>query len=102
MSNICLILTTTDNKIVAENIASKLVEKNLAKCVQIDRVSSYFRWENKISVTEEFRLTIKTQAKNYLSIEEYIIKNHNYQLPQIISIDVSEGYCEYLKWIKGE
>ncbi|MGI4776194.1 MAG: divalent-cation tolerance protein CutA [Janthinobacterium lividum] len=99
---VCVILTTTDDKEIADKIAKKLVENDLAKCVQIDNITSYFQWEGSTSVTSEFRLTIKADAKNYQLIEKDIIENHNYQLPQIIKFDISGGYSRYLQWIEGK
>lgn len=97
----CIILTTTDDKEVADKLASYLVQNNLAACVQIDETTGFFKWEGKFSQGKEFRLMIKTISENYNDIEKIIRVNHNYTLPQIIKLDITAGLPEYLDWIKS-
>ena len=96
----CVILTTTDKKETAELIAKILVEHKLAACVQIDQVQSFFSYEERLEQTNEFRLMIKAKSDNYKDVEHTIKFNHNYQLPQIIKLDITAGLPEYLKWIQ--
>ncbi|AAU03652.1 probable periplasmic divalent cation tolerance protein CutA [Rickettsia typhi str. Wilmington] len=95
----CLILTTTNDLQIAEKIASILLELNLAACIQIDNIKSYYRWDNKTIIENEHRLVIKTKSYNYNAIENKILEIHNYALPQIIKINIDYGYQQYLKWI---
>ena len=95
----CVVLTTTDSKETAILIAKTLIERKLAACVQLDEVVSFFCYEAESSETKEFRLMIKASSDNYKAIEESIKFNHNYQLPQIIRLDVADGLSEYINWI---
>lgn len=95
----CVILTTTDDKMVAEKLAATLVEKKIAACVQIDETVGVFRWEGKISSGKEFRILIKTRSDYYKKVEELIMREHNYELPQIVKIDLTDGLPEYFGWI---
>ncbi len=95
----CLILTTTDNHDIAEKIAFVLVENDLAKCTQIDQVKSYCKWEGKSICDNEYRIMIKANAKQYSAIENEILKNHNYKLPQIIKLEIKDGFPAYLEWL---
>lgn len=95
----CIILTTTDKKEIANMIANKLVEADLAACVQIDNITGIFKWKGELSSGEEFRLLIKAKEKNYKLIEQEIVKLHNYELPQIIKLDINDGLPSYLEWI---
>ena len=97
----CVVLTTTDDREIAEFIVSTLIKDKLAACVQIDEVESFFEYEAKLKKTKEFRLMIKATSDNYRAIENSIKINHNYQLPQIIKLDIAAGLPEYLKWIQG-
>jgi len=45
---------------------------------------------------------IKALSDNYNEIEKSIKLNHNYQLPQIIKLDITDGLPEYLKWVQGK
>lgn len=97
----CIVLTTTDDKEIADKLASELVQNDLAACVQIDETTGFFKWEGKFSQGKEFRLMIKTTSKNYNSVEKAILINHNYTLPQIVKLDITAGLPEYLNWIKS-
>ena len=50
MQDYCLILTTTNDLQIVEQIASVLLELNLAACIQIDDVKSYFRWDGRVTL----------------------------------------------------
>ena len=99
MQECCLIFTTTNNLQIAEKIASTLLEFELVACVQIDKVKSYFRWDNKITSEKEYRIAIKAKSSNYSEIENRILTTHNYELPQIIKINIDGGLQTYLEWI---
>ena len=98
-SDYCIIVTTTDEENNAENMASHLVSEKLAACVQIDKVKSYYSWKAELQIDNEYRLSIKAPAKNYDAIERAILEIHNYSLPQIIKLDITDGLDGYLKWI---
>jgi periplasmic divalent cation tolerance protein len=97
----CVVMTTTDSRDVAKLIAQGLVTNKLAACVQIDKVNSFFFWEGRAQEGEEFRLTIKALTDNYADIEKFILGNHNYQLPQIIKLDITDGLPAYLDWVEA-
>ena len=98
----CIILTTTNDRQVAEHIATTLLEINLASCIQINDIDSYFKWESKIVSEKEYRLMIKAKVDNYTKIENIIINLHNYELPQIIRLNIDDGLPAYLNWIIQE
>lgn len=98
-SEYCIILTTTDSIKVANTIAHELVENNLSACVQINDIDSIYKWDNKITQSKEFRLVIKAKTDQYQNIENLILSLHNYTLPQIIQIAISNAYPPYLLWL---
>jgi len=95
----CVIITTSDDQIIAEKIAKKLVEVNLASCVQIDNITSIFKWDSKISSNKEFRLMIKAKSENYTQIQDLVVAIHNYEIPEIIKLDITDGLESYLNWL---
>jgi periplasmic divalent cation tolerance protein len=97
----CIILTTTDKKEMAYKIAHKLLEMNLAACVQFDKITSFFKWEGKTSEVKEIRLIIKAKSDNYKNIEKVISSIHNYKIPQIVKLNISEGLPAYLDWLNS-
>jgi periplasmic divalent cation tolerance protein len=96
------IKTTIHTKKEAKRIANILLEQKLAACIQIKKVESLYRWQGKTHNEKEYELSIKTKKDLYSKIEEIIIKNHSYQVPQIIAFDIIEGYDKYLNWIYQE
>ena len=96
---VCIILTTTNDEAVAYMLAKDLIVKKIAACVQVDKVKSFFFYDNKVQEEDEFRLIIKAASKNYKIIEETIKLNHNYQLPQIIKLDITDGLAQYVDWL---
>lgn len=95
----CVILTTTDDQQVLDKLTISLLEANLAACIQVDNIVSYFKWEGKISSVPEFRIVVKAKSDNYNAIEKMIIDIHNYDLPQIIKLDIQDGLPAYLNWV---
>ncbi|MGY8747924.1 MAG: divalent-cation tolerance protein CutA [Pirellulales bacterium] len=97
---IVMVLTTTDSQAVAEAIANELVSNKLAACVQIDGpINSVYIWEDKLESSQELRLSIKTTQIKVAKVVESIKTIHNYDLPQIISIPITGGNNDYLKWV---
>lgn len=99
LESCCIILTTTNAQNIVEQITSTLIKENLAACVQVDNVVSHFKWQDKISSEPEFRIVIKAKSANYDKIEKIIISLHNYDIPQIIKLDIQDGLPAYLNWI---
>ncbi len=102
MSEFIIILTTTDSEEKADKIASHLLEKRLAACVQIFPIKSYYRWKGKIENSSEFALFIKTKKPKYKDVEKEIKSVHSYETPEIISIPILDGSKDYLSWLSKE
>ena len=94
-----IILTTCPNDAEAKQLASKLIEKKLAACVQLSAITSYYTWKNELCVDPEVRLVIKTREHLYPSVEKCIKTHHSYDVPQIIQTPITEGAADYLDWI---
>ncbi|VAW76175.1 Periplasmic divalent cation tolerance protein CutA [hydrothermal vent metagenome] len=84
-----------------ERIARYLVEHRLVACVNvIPGITSVYRWEGKVTADSEALLKIKATAGSYQAIETAIRSQHPYELPEIIAVPVSNGWSEYLDWIR--
>ncbi|MCH9813560.1 MAG: divalent-cation tolerance protein CutA [Epsilonproteobacteria bacterium] len=99
MAEFVMILTTYPNRKEAKAVASLLLEKKLAACVQLNDIESLYIWEGKIENDPEIRVTIKTKKSNFQAIAETITKLHPYETPQIIEIPITNGSKTYLEWI---
>jgi len=99
LKQFCIIITTTDDQVVADRIAAELVEIDLASCVQIDNITSIFKWNDKILSNKELRLLIKAKSENYKRVEDFIVAIHNYETPQIIKLNIDDGLSSFLNWL---
>ena len=96
-----IVLSTTDTLESAEAIASALVDAREAACVNIvPEIRSVYRWEGKVCSESECLLVIKSSSEKFAAIQKRIRSLHNYQVPEIIAVPVSEGDSEYLKWLQ--
>lgn len=93
------VITTFETKEEAREMSKAIIEKKLAACCSIEEIESIYSWKNKVETAEEFQLTIKTKEPLYKQLEEFILKNHPYETPQIISIPILNGSSGYLRWI---
>jgi len=96
-----IIITTAANKESAQKIAKLLIEKRLAACVQMFPIESVYFWQDKICEEKEITLFIKSKTSLFDDISYAIKTNHEYEVPEIIQIPVTNGLPEYLKWIDG-
>jgi len=100
MAEFIQVLTTTDNKNLAEQIGRALVERRLASCVQIvGPVASIYRWQGQVESAEEWQCWIKTTRERFAAVEQAIRELHNYSLPEILAIPVVAGSSAYLQWL---
>ena len=99
--DIIAVLTTTDSRAEAQTIASALVERKLAACVQISSIDSVYTWEGATHNDPEHRLLIKTTRERYPNVESAIIELHSYELPAVIAIDISHAYTPFAEWVAG-
>lgn len=84
----------------AEGLASELVERSLAACVQIGPgVRSIYRWQGAVEKSEERLLLIKSRRELFASLEAAIKDRHPYEVPEIVALDVSVGHAPYLDWL---
>ncbi|HET8639351.1 MAG TPA: divalent-cation tolerance protein CutA [Solirubrobacterales bacterium] len=94
------VLTTVASEAEAERIASSLIERRLAACVQtIGPIASRYRWRGKIEEAEEWQCLAKTEASRYQEVEGAIRELHSYEEPEILAIPVLTGSEGYLGWI---
>ncbi|MEM4295583.1 MAG: divalent-cation tolerance protein CutA [Candidatus Anstonellales archaeon] len=93
--------TTTDKKSVAENIANALISKNIASCVQIISMQSFYLWEGKKQKSKEYLIIIKAKNQNVKIIEKEVKRLSNYELPEFIYFKANASK-DYAAWINGK
>ncbi len=100
MADHLLVITTLPDETAGEMVAKRLIEGGFAACVNISApVTSIYRWEGKIESGREVMLTIKTTAARYAAVEQVILVDHPYELPEVIAVPITAGSDGYLAWI---
>ena len=100
MTDKLLILTTVDKEETADRIATALVDRQLAACVNIMPLAlSVYRWKEKICRDREFILFIKTSQHLFNEVRDTIRELHTYDLPEVIALPVVVGEEKALDWI---
>ena len=94
-----LIMTTIDNDDAAARIATELVERREAACVQQVDIRSRYRWQGEVKCDPEILLLVKTSTGAAEAAMQTIRENHGYDVPEIIALPVTDGWPAYLDWI---
>jgi periplasmic divalent cation tolerance protein len=85
----------------ARKVCRFLVQERLVACAQIvPWIESVFMWDNKLDVSQETKVLLKTRADKYDRIRDVIMQNCTYQIPEITFFNIAGGNQEYLDWIK--
>ena len=98
MTSIMIISTFPDKKSISK-IASHVVKKKFAACVNITKISSVYSWKGKVENQSEYLAFFKTTKKNQLILKQEIKKLHPYDIPEIAEIDIKSINQTYLKWL---
>ncbi len=100
MSEFRIVLVTVSGTEEAERIANLLIGAGLSPCVNIiPSVISVYQWKNKMNRDEEALMIIKTSESAFEEVRELVEKNHSYDVPEIISVEISQlspAYAAFL------
>jgi len=100
MTDFIQITTTTSNRSGADKIASTLVERRLAACVQVSGpITSTYRWQGNVETAEEWSCIIKTSQAQLDVIRQVFRELHPYEVPELIATPIVAGGEAYLKWL---
>ncbi len=95
-----LVLTNLPDDQTASQLAQSLVQQNLAACVNVlSPCQSFYRWQGKLEHVTETPVMIKTTQAKYQALETAILSAHPYELPEIIVLNIHDGYAPYLQWL---
>ena len=95
-----VIVFVTCEREQATEISEVVVGEKLAACVNVvSGVQSCYLWEGKMTWADEVLLVIKTTRERYDSLEAQIKAIHRYEVPEIVSVAITDGLEKYLEWI---
>ncbi len=103
MTGFILVYITAKDLEEARNIADTLVKEKLVACANvIPKIESVFWWKGKIEKQDEVAIIAKTRE----DLSERLIKRvkelHSYEIPCIVTLPISGGNEDFLKWIEEE
>ena len=85
---------------VARTIAIKLVEEQLAACVNLSSgTESIYRWQGKVESANEVLGMIKTTRPVYEALESRLKELHPYEVPEILALPAERALAAYAKWV---
>ena len=99
MTEFAIVQTTVGSKENVDRIISALLNAKLIACANIIKTESHYVWNNAIQNEPEFIVIFKTKKSDYSDIEKLIIEHHDYEVPQVTSINIDKGSNTYLNWI---
>ena len=99
MDYIMVFVTAPDEK-TAAGIARTIVEERLAACANIVKdIRSIYRWQGKVEDEPEVLMIAKTRKGLFEALENRVRDMHPYEVPEIISAEVTQGSKPYLEWL---
>ncbi len=101
-SKYIVIITTCPNQEEATSLATELVSRRLAACVQSSEIVSTYRWKETVERQPEIRLLIKARSASYGDIERLIQSTSSYENAEVIAIPIVSGSTAYFGWIDDE
>ena len=100
MKDFIIVNCTVPTREIALRIAEDLVGSRQAACVNIiPNIASVYRWKGALQHDDELLLIIKTRKALFGTICERIKALHPYEVPEIVSVDMTDGSDSYLQWI---
>lgn len=84
--SLVLALTTEANLSLAEKLATALLERRLVACVSLLPIVSLYRWEGRLTRSEEVQLLLKTRASCLPSLYDAVMALHSYDTPEWITL----------------
>lgn len=101
--SVLVALTTCADNAAATRLARELVRSGQAACVNIvPSITSLYNWQGELKEDRESLLVIKTTQSGFAHIKQVIAELHDYDIPELICLDVVDGSLDYLNWVQAQ
>lgn len=88
------------NAVVAQALATALVEDRLAACAQVlSPMTSTYRWNDAVETEQEHLLLAKSTVDRFDAICERVRQEHPYDNPEILAVPVVAAAEPYAAWL---
>ena len=99
MDGFSIVMTTCADADRAQPIIDALLKDGLAACVQVMPIKSHYIWQGAVQHEDEVLLFIKCVAANFKGIKDLVLSLHDYEVPEIIEVAITDGFEQYLGWV---
>lgn len=98
--DLVVVLTTVATEEDAERLATELVGRHLAACVNVlPGVRSIYRWQGAVQDDRELLLLVKTTRARRDEIMAAIAEQHPYEVPEVVALDADAVSGPYASWL---
>ncbi len=96
---IVVLMTFPDNQ-VAVDVVGALVRDGLAACGNIvPKIRSIYLWEGEVQDDAEALALVKTTLGRFPELQETVVQQHPYDVPEILALPLADGLPAYLEWL---
>ncbi|OAY23219.1 protein CutA, chloroplastic [Manihot esculenta] len=96
-----VVYVTVPNRDAGKKLAHSIIKEKLAACVNIvPGIESVYEWKGEVQTDPEELLIIKTRQSLLEALTEHVKANHEYEVPEVISLPITGGSIPYLEWLK--
>ena len=95
------VTTTVGTAEDARRLAQAVLVQRLAACVQIEAISSHYRWQGALHEDVEWRLVCKTVPQAVDGLFALLQAQHPYTLPQLV-VQPLQASAAYADWVRQE
>jgi periplasmic divalent cation tolerance protein len=87
---------------IAWRISRTAVENGLAACATlIPEAKSIYRCKGQIETAQETVVTFKTAKNQFDALRKFVVKDHPYEVPEVVAWPATDGSPEYLSWVEA-
>ena len=95
------VLTTVATPEDAQRLAQAVLQQRLAACVQVEAITSHYRWKGELRCEGEQRLVCKTLLPAVPALLSLLRTLHPYDLPELVVQSLS-ATADYAEWVRQE
>lgn len=99
-SRTLMVLTSVAGLRQSRRLARAMVEQQLAACVQISPIESFYSWNGQLQQEREFRLVMKTTAARATQLQSALRAMHPYEVPAIYVLPLTRVHAAYARWVE--
>ena len=96
------VYTTAPDEKTAETLAEEIVVAKLGACCNFWPIKTIYSWEGELRKDTEHIILIKTSKTKYEELEKYIVKNHPYSMPAVVSLPWDDAHKPFKDWVNND